>query len=325
MYNQFFGLQRAPFSMTPDPALLFMPPQHREALAGLTYAILNRKGFAVLIGDAGTGKTTLLARILRSLPASRIHSSVIFNPTLTANELLELALIDFGFTEVPQSKPQRLIALQRLLLQNHAAGKASVLIIDEAHKLSPVLLEEIRLLSNFEFAEQKLLQIVLSGQNEMSDLLNQNDLRQLKQRIAVRLSIGPLAKLEVEQYIRHRWTKCGGTAALPFSPPALDAIAACSQGIPRVINAICDNALSAAFGLGINLIDVSHVLEVARDLDLKIPPAEQREPEPVLTKAAAPRPPMEMPPPIRIFETDSFVTSKPSLLERWSRKFGLSS
>ena len=198
---------------------------------------------------------------------------------------MELALIDFGFTEVPQSKPQRLIALQRLLLQNHAAGKASVLIIDEAHKLSPVLLEEIRLLSNFEFAEQKSPQIVLSGQNEMSDLLNQNDLRQLKQRIAVRLSIGPLAKLEVEQYIRHRWTKCGGTAALPLSPPALDAIAACSQGIPRVINAICDNALSAAFGLGINLIDVSHVLEVARDLDLKIPPAEQREPEPVLTES----------------------------------------
>jgi general secretion pathway protein A len=323
MYNQFFGLQRAPFSMTPDPALLFMPPQHREALAGLTYAILNRKGFAVLIGDAGTGKTTLLARVLRSLPSSRIHTSVIFNPTLTANELLELALIDFGITDVPESKPQRLIALQRLLLQNHEAGKASVLIIDEAHKLSPVLLEEIRLLSNFEFAEQKLLQIVLSGQNELGDILNQNDLRQLKQRISVRLSIGPLAKPELEQYIRHRWMKCGGTATLPFSPAALDAIATCSQGIPRLVNAICDNALSLAFGLGINLIDVSHILEVGRDLDLKFPLPEHREPVPV-AKVAVSRPPMEAPQPIRIFETGSYTTPRPSLLERWTRKVGLS-
>src|SRR5438552_2332399 len=246
MYNQFFGLQKAPFSMTPDPALLFMPPQHREALAGLTYAILNRKGFAVLIGDAGTGKTTLLSRILRSLPKSRIHSSVILNPTLTANEFLEMALMDFGITEVPPSKAQRLASLHRLLLQNHTENKVSVLIIDEAHKLSPVLLEEVRLLSNFEFAEEKLLQIVLSGQNELGDVLNEHHLRQLKQRISVRLALGPLAKHEVEQYIHYRWTKCGGAPAIPFSAEALKAIASWSQGIPRLINSICDNALTAA-------------------------------------------------------------------------------
>jgi general secretion pathway protein A len=319
MYNQFFGLKRNPFSMTPDPDLLFMPPQHREALAGLTYAILNRRGFCLLVGDAGTGKTTLLARILRSLPTSRLHSSVILNPTLTADEFLELALIDFGFSEVPKSKAQRLIALQRLLLRNHEADRVSVLIIDEAHKLSPVLLEEIRLLSNFEFAEQKLLQIVLSGQNELADLLNQTALRQLKQRICVRLSIGPLTKTEVEQYIRHRWVKSGGSAALPFSPTAVDAIGGFSQGIPRVINAICDNGLSLAFGLGIKSIEVGHILEVARDLDLKRPQADHR----VAEKAVAPCLNVQVPP-IRIFETNSLIASKPSLLERWTKKVGLS-
>ena len=330
MYNHFFGLQKAPFSMTPDPALLFMPPQHREALAGLTYAILNRKGFAVLIGDAGTGKTTLLSRVLRSLPKSRIHSSIILNPTLTANEFLEMALMDFGITEVPPSKAQRLASLHRLLLRNHTENKVSVLIIDEAHKLSPVLLEEVRLLSNFEFAEEKLLQIVLSGQNELGDVLNEHHLRQLKQRIAVRLAIGPLAKHEVEQYIRYRWTKCGGAPAIPFSVEAVEAIASWSQGIPRLINSICDNALTAAFGLGASVIEASHITEVAGDLDLKAPPPEHHEPAPVSPRLAAPVPPKlaapraaaEMPP-IRVFDRERLAASTPSLLSRWTRRLGL--
>ena len=218
--------------------------------------------------------------------------------------------------------------MQRLLLQNHSANKVSVLIVDEAHKLSPELLEEIRLLSNFEFAEQKLLQIVLSGQNELSDVLNENRLRQLKQRVAVRLTIGPLAKPEVEQYIRYRWTKCGGAPAVPFSADALDAIVNWSQGIPRLINAICDNALTAAFGLGVSVIDAAQIRSVAEDLDLK--PAVAERPIPV-THAPAPapapvktavRPGVEIAP-VRIFDAERYARSKPSLLARWTRKLGL--
>lgn len=335
MYNHHFGLQKTPFSMTPDPALLFMPPQHREALAGLTYSILNRKGFTVLIGDAGTGKTTLLGRMLRSLPPTRVHASVIHNPTLTPQEFLELALMDFGIGDIPSSKAQRLKCIQELLLANHSTGKVSVLIVDEAHKLSTELLEEVRLLSNFEFADQKLLQIVLTGQNELGDILNETNLRQLKQRIAVRLTIAALGRNEVQEYIRYRWTKCGGAPALPFTDEALTAIASLSQGIPRVINAICDNALTAAFGVGVNIVDLSHIQMVAHDLDLK-PAVEERKEE----LLAAPQPVIPVAPPevsrtttltparvdftsLRIF--DQPPPPKTSILTRWTKKFGFTS
>jgi general secretion pathway protein A len=326
MYNQFFGLNKAPFNMTPDPALLFMPPQHREALAGLTYAILNRKGFAVLIGDAGTGKTTLLARTLQYLQQSTIRSSVILNPTLTANEFLEMTLLGFGIRDISSSKAQRLMRLHQMLEADHAANRVAVLIIDEAHKLSPELLEEVRLLSNFELTDQKLLQIVLIGQDELGDVLNQDRLRQLKQRIAVRIAIGPLAQGEVEQYIRYRWTRCGGPPTLPFLPDAIEAIAAWSQGIPRLINAICDNALTGAFGQGLKAIQASDVLEVARDLDLKPPASYNAKPEigikpekPILTNTL---PGSEIGR-IRFLDPERIETPPPSLLVRLGRKLGL--
>src|SRR5690242_4121621 len=192
MYNHAFGLRQNPFNLTPDPAFLFLTEQHREALAGLTYSLLQRKGFTVLTGDVGTGKTTLLSRILRFLPSSQLQFSLIVNPTLTPAEFLELALLDFGLTEVPESKAQRLWLLQNLILQGQRQGKVSALIVDEAHKLSPEVLEEIRLLGNFEEAEQKILQILLVGQTELDQVLERPDLRQLKQRIGVRLSLGPL-------------------------------------------------------------------------------------------------------------------------------------
>lgn len=329
MYNHFFGLQKSPFNMTPDPALLFMPVQHREALAGLTYAILNRKGFAILIGDAGTGKTTLLARTLHYLPTSKIHSSVILNPTLTESEFLEMVLLDFGIRDVPASKAQRLARLQEMLLQDYAADKVAVLVVDEAHKLSASLLEEVRLLSNFEYADQKLLQIVLIGQNELGDVLNEDSLRQLKQRIAVRLSIGPLAKDEVEQYIRYRWTKCGGSNTLPFTAGAITSIASWSQGIPRLINAICDNALTTAFGQELKTVDTEQILEVATDLDLKAPvkktPSVAASVVPAAPKIAAPPP---LPPagemaPVRVLDPERFATLRPSLLSRVGKKLGL--
>jgi general secretion pathway protein A len=326
MYNHFFGLEKNPFNMTPDPGLLFIPPQHREALAGLTYAILSRKGFAALIGDAGTGKTTLLARTIQCLPTDRLHSSVILNPTVTPAEFLEMILLDFGIADVPLSKARRLAGLQRMLLEDHAAGKISVLIIDEAHKLSHELLEEVRLLNNFEFAEYKLLQIVLIGQNELSEILDEDRMRQLKQRIAVRLSIGPMVGQQVEQYIRYRWTKCGGAQEIPFSSEGLQAIASWSQGIPRLINAICDNALTAAFGRGSRTIGAGEILEVARDLDLKNPVADTSPPAAVPVAPVSPVVGVETAEiaPIRIFDSWVIEAARPSWLARWGARLGLS-
>jgi general secretion pathway protein A len=268
MYEQFFGLQRHPFNMTPDPAVLFLTAQHREALTGLTYAILGRKGFVILTGDAGTGKTTLLSRVLQYLPAQRIRSSVILNSTLSPSEFLEMAMLDFGLTDIPQSKAQRIHLLQQFLLSGDAAGQISALVVDEAHKLSPEVLEEIRLLGNFENANDKLIQILLLGQNELTDVLNREDLRQFKQRIAVRLKLEPLSMDDIAQYIQHRWTKAGGGQTAPFGPEVIDRIAACSRGIPRIINALCDNALMLAFAKGTPSVAVEHLLEAARDLDL---------------------------------------------------------
>jgi len=154
MYKEFFGLQKLPFNLTPDPAFLFLPAKHREALAGLTYAVLERKGFVVLSGDAGTGKTTLLSSVLNHLPADRVQSSIILNPTLTTSEFLEIVLLDFGIEDVPLSKAQRLWRLQEFLLRVYREGQLAILVVDEAHKLSLEVLEEIRLLGNFEYAVQ---------------------------------------------------------------------------------------------------------------------------------------------------------------------------
>src|SRR5215510_11740829 len=225
MYKDLFGLQKLPFNLTPDPAFLFLPPKHREALAGLTYSVLERKGFVVLTGDAGTGKTTLINTVLNRLPADRVESSIILNPTLTASEFLESVLLDFDIPDVPPSKAQRLWKLQEFLSRTHHQNRYAVLVIDEAHKLSPEVLEEIRLLGNFESTAEKFLQILLLGQSELDDLLKRQDLRQFKQRIALRLYIDPLTPAEVQQYIRVRWTKAGGREAPPFSPDAIASIA----------------------------------------------------------------------------------------------------
>jgi len=286
-----FGLRKNPFSMTPDPAFLFLTEQHREGLVGLTYAILERKGFAVLTGEVGTGKTTLLARVLQFLPATRLQFSLILNPTLTPSEFLEMTLLDFGVRDIPSSKAQRLWKLQNLLLQGQREGKVSALIVDEAHKLSPEVLEEIRLLGNFEEADHKLLQILLVGQNELDDVLNREDLRQLKQRVAVRLSIGPLAPPEVGQYIRHRWLRAGG-AQPPFSAKAIADIADISRGIPRLINSVCENALTLAFAEESSLVEPQHVQAAAADLRLTPAPAV---PLPDITDEPPVSPPAELP------------------------------
>ena len=268
MYKEFFRLQKLPFNLTPDPAFLFLPPKHREALAGLTYSIMERKGFIVLSGDAGTGKTTLLSSVLNILPAGRILSSVILNPTLTPSEFLEMVLLDFGMSDVPGSKAQRLWKLQEFLAQAARQQKVALLVIDEAHKLTPEVLEEIRLLGNYESATDKFLQILLLGQSELDDLLNRQELRQFKQRIALRLYIDPLTALDVEKYIRFRWAKAGGTELPPFAADAIGGVIQWSRGIPRLINSICDNALLMAYGDKSYSVPLHYVREAATNLSL---------------------------------------------------------
>ena len=269
MYESHFGLQRNPFTMTPDPSFLFHTPAHREALASLLYGVLEEKGFIVVTGDAGTGKTTLLSRMLRMIPSSKATFSLLLNPTLSADEFLEAALIDFGIDDIPASKIQRLLKLQQFLLAARHAGRVCVLVADEAHKLSGEVLEEIRLLTNLENADRKLLQIILAGQTELRAVLNAQELRQVKQRIAVQCELRPLSEDEVAQYIYFRWARAGANGEPPFDEAAMRMIAGASRGIPRVVNAICDGALTLIYATGEPRVTVAHAFEVARDLDLR--------------------------------------------------------
>jgi general secretion pathway protein A len=323
MYERYFGLTTNPFSMTPDPALLYMTSSHREALAGLAYAIMERKGFVALTGEAGTGKTSLLARTLTVLPTSRVVSSVILNPSLTEAEFLELMLLDFGFQDVPDSKARRLLRLQEFLLRVKAAEKIAVVVVDEAHKLSPSLLEEIRLLSNLELPGQKLLQILLVGQPELIDVLNRPDLRQLSQRVSVRLKLDFLKPQEVEQYIALRWSKSGSNP-VPFSPASYADIATWSRGIPRLVNSICDNSLMLAFAETATMVEPCHVAEACRDLGLIDQQPQQHTPVNGTVKAAvkdytaefeAARAPSPKLIPVRVLE--SYPPPKRSLWPRW--------
>ena len=267
MFEQFFSLAENPFSMSPDPRFLMATALHREAIAGLIYGVTERRGFMVLTGEAGTGKTTVLRAAADALPES-VQFSYLLNPAMSPSELLEHTLLDLGIDDVPDSKARRMFKLGEILSGRHGQGQVSALIVDEAHKLSPEVLEEIRLLTNFETTTEKMLQIVLVGQPELGELLNLPDLRQLKQRIALRFKVTPLEAEEVPHYIAHRWSRAGGCDRPPFTDEAMELIKTHSQGIPRLINAICQNALLAAFAAGERRVDSSHVEAVAENLDL---------------------------------------------------------
>jgi general secretion pathway protein A len=243
-----------------------MTPAHREALAGLMYAVLARKGLAVLTGEAGTGKTLLLAAAMAAVPAPAASFSVVLSPTLDNREFLEMVLLGFGIEDIPATKPRRLVQLLEFLRITDAAGKAAVLVIDEAHRLSPELLEEVRLLTNLERPESKLLQILMAGQPEIDVFLNDWGLRQMKQRIACRFSIQPLAAGEVAAYVHYRWSRAGGYGPAPFATAALTHVAAHSGGIPRIVNALCDGALLLAFSETRREVWPEDVLEAAKDL-----------------------------------------------------------
>lgn len=321
MYLDFYGLAKKPFNMTPDPSFLFLTKQHREGLAGLTYAILERKGFLVLTGAAGYGKTTVLSWLLKKLPPNRIATSVILNPTLTREEFLEMVLLNFGVEEIPASKPLRLQILHKMLQKGAEENRIHVLVIDEAHKLNPDLLEEVRLLGNFESAEEKLLQILLIGQDELDETLSRPELFQLKQRIGVHLTLQQLTGREVEQYIQHRWRVAGGTIPAPFQDDAIAAVAAISHGVPRLVNSLCDNSLVLAFADQAREISKSYVQTAAADLRLveKAPasPAQDEVPTPCTTTTVQ-APIFKM-----MGEYREREQKKASFMSRWAMKLGL--
>lgn len=254
MYYQFFGLAEDPFRAEPDPKYLFLTSEHRRALAGLTYAVFGRKRFVLLLGEVGTGKTTLLASALQSIPKDRAQFCLLRNPPQAPLELLEAILLGFGIKDIAPSKTRRIFQLEEFLVRGSESGKLFALVVDEVHRLGPESLEEIRLLGNFE-----TLQLVLSGQPEVDEVLNQRSMRALKQRIAVRLTLGPLSETEVVQYIRHRWRKSGGGQEAPFAADAIAAVYHGSQGLPRLINSICDTALLRAFEEASHLVTAEHV------------------------------------------------------------------
>jgi general secretion pathway protein A len=268
MYLQYFGLDKTPFSLTPDPRFLFLTARHREALAALIFGVTERKGFLVMTGEAGTGKTTLIRKLLSSFPNGSVQFCVVTNPTLTRAELFESILMDFGVKDVPSSKALRLALFKDKLATSDQSGMITVLVIDEAHLLGAELIEEIRLLSNFETSERKLLQIVLAGQQQLDTLLNLPSMTQVKQRVAIRMHLDPLSRPEVDRYLRTRWARASGGNLPPFRPEAIETIFEFSGGIPRLVNVICDAALVNAYGAGKKEIASEDLAEVTSDLQL---------------------------------------------------------
>jgi len=290
MYERYYGLRERPFDLTPNPRYLFLSAKHREALSHLHYGICGRKGITVLIGEAGTGKTTLVHTALEQHRDEKTCTVYLSNPLLARNEFFEFLAWGYGLdTSAEGSKTRFVLELTRTLTARQEAGGTSALVIDEAQCLSHELLEEIRLLANIETATDKLLPVVLVGQPELADRLNEPSLRQLKQRVALRCALPPLDAGETVDYISNRITVAGGQSDQLFAPAAIETIFEHSRGIPRTISVICDNALLSGFAADECPVSRETVLEVCRDFDLR--PADA--PATVLSTAAAaaaPRP-----------------------------------
>ena len=272
LYAAFFGLAKEPFSIAPDPRFLFMSEMHREALAHLLYGLAGGGGFVLLTGEIGAGKTTVCRAFLEQIPA---HCSVayIFNPQLSAPELLQTVCDEFGIQLTPRmpgaaSVKEQVDGLNQFLLAAHAQGRQGVLIIDEAQSLSAPVLEQLRLLTNLETAERKLLQIVLIGQPELRTLLAQPELEQLAQRVIARYHLPALAEDQTLQYVQHRWSVAGAAVALPFEAAALRLIHQLTAGVPRRINLLCDRALLGAYAQGQQHVDRVTVKQAAREVAL---------------------------------------------------------
>ena len=246
MYLEFYGLKQAPFDLTPNPRFLFHSGKHREALNHLLYGIRERKGYVQLTGEVGAGKTTLCRAMLEQLDG-HFSTAVILNPVLNAGELMKAIATEFGLEVRGCDRLDAIAAISGFLLKQVEQGRESVLIIDEAQNLTEELLEQVRLLSNIETDDRKLLQIVLLGQPELRDRLNSPRLRQLRQRITVRYHLKPLTRFEVAQYVHHRLEIAGAKSVPHFTRPALWRVYFYSRGIPRLVNAVCDKALLAGY------------------------------------------------------------------------------
>ncbi len=270
MYKKFFGLKENPFNVNPDPRYLFMTQNTQEALSCLTYGIQKRRGFILLSGEVGTGKTTLLNKLLSWLQRYRVATSFIFNPNLEPSQFFEYMLADFGLNSTSGQKSQMLWRLNKWLLERYRVGGTAVLIVDEAQNLSPEVLEEIRLLTNLETSTEKLLQIVLSGQPEIEDKLNRPELRQLRQRITMRCKTMPLTLEETAKYVETRLAVAGADGQPIFSPEAVEAVNSYSQGIPRVINLLCEHGLINAFAQEQRPVSAATIQEVAREFQLDV-------------------------------------------------------
>jgi general secretion pathway protein A len=266
VYLEYYGLREPPFSITPNPRFLFFSAKHREAFNHLLYGIRERKGFVQLTGEVGAGKTTLCRALLDQL-GNNFSTALILNPAQDADSLLRDIAQEFGLNVQGLNRSELLGEFNAFLLQQLDAGRDTVLIIDEAQNLSNELLEQVRLLSNLETDDQKLLQIVLMGQPELRDRLNHPALRQLRQRITVRYHLEPLSPTEVGEYIRHRLAVSGANGVPKFSAAALWRIYAYSKGIPRLINAVCDKCLLAGFVQQTDRITWSMVGRAVRELE----------------------------------------------------------
>jgi general secretion pathway protein A len=265
MYRKHFGMKRLPFSIAPDPRYLYMSEQHREALAHLIYGIRSDGGFVLLTGEVGTGKTTTCRRLLETL-AKNIVAAFIIHPTYSVAELLAAVCDEFGISYPRKTSIKALVdRINAFLLDLNARHKKAILIIDEAQNLSPEVLEEIRLLTNLETNERKLLQIILVGQPELRDKLARPELRQLAQRIVARCHLGPLSKADVVNYVNHRLTVARGKGEI-FSQEALNSLYVYGRGIPRLINVICDRALLGAFVQGKESVDRATLTKAAAEV-----------------------------------------------------------
>src|SRR6476469_2234627 len=267
MYKEFFGLDDTPFTLTPDPRFIVFTPSYNEVLASLYYGLENAKGLIVLTGEVGTGKTTALRWILRRLDAS-VLAAYVFNPRLSVEEFYHHVSQMLGIKDW-SNKSELLGIMGKVLEERHRRGLRTVIIIDEAHELSDYVLEEIRLLLNFESDTAKFLQIVLTGQPELRDRLNQPNLRQFKQRVALRCNMHAFPNVEeADRYITERLLIAGSEQPNLFTPGAVDLIYQCSEGIPRNINNSCDNAMLAAYANGTEIIGRQIIQEVAENLDM---------------------------------------------------------
>lgn len=266
MYEQFYGFYESPFNITPDPRFLFFSGRHQEAFGHLLFGIRERKGFIQITGEIGTGKTTLCRALLEALDPG-YRTALILNPSMSGQQLLRTIVEEFGLTTRHHDRVSLLESLNTFLLDQVNEGHDAVLVVDEAQNLSPELMEQVRLLSNLETDRQKLLQIVLMGQPELRQMLDEPGLRQLRQRITVRYHLTSLDYPETEMYIAHRLRVAGANSRPTFNRGALRRVFRYSGGVPRLINAVCDKALLCGYVEGEDHLTARHLKKAIRELE----------------------------------------------------------